>query len=262
MRKRTHRIRTAEGETPAEQRILRFPHALGGRPQFRELPAEKRLQHLRGATLGKNGKGRSRILSFHPLKPARRRPFDIRIAPAAQSLRRVRLVRLEIRFPSGNIQKLDYAPSALAPRQKYISIGPFQSDAAGDLYVSARVYLSDGSVQTDARLVVVLSANPDQLIISPRVWLVSGRAGRVEYDWDTNEFHCRAYGTLTNGSSAARTFRRCDVRVTDGGVGGTAISSFSLNVGPLTINPGESSYRTIDTWFPQGSDIWNKFNQR
>jgi hypothetical protein len=260
--KKAKQARTAESETAAEYRVLRFPHLLGGSPQFREMSPEKRIQYLRGRTPNKNLRGASRILSFQPERPLRQQPFEIVVDLPAGRLRSVALVRFEVRFPSGNIQKLDHVPSAMEREQKRIAAGPFQSDAAGDLYVSARVYFSDGGVVNDACLAVVLSENPDQLVISPRVWLVSGRAGRVEYDWDTNEFHCRAYGTITNGSSVARTFRQCDVRVTDGGVGGTLISAFSFNVGPLTVNPGQSSYRTIDTWYPQGSSVWDKFNQR
>ncbi len=262
MRKKAKPARTAESETLAEDRILRFPHLLGGSPQFRSLPAEKRIQHLVGGARNKKGERPGLLLSFDPLTPARQQPFEVRLTPFTKRIRNIELVRLEIRFPSGNIQRLDYRPSEVHPRQKFISIGPFESDAAGDLYVSARVYFSDGSVLNDARLAVVLSTNPDQLVISPRVWLVSGRAGRVEYDWDTNEFHCRAYATITNGSSTARTYRRCDVRVTDAGIGGTLISSFSFNVGPFSANPGQSVYRTVDTWYPQGSSVWDKFNQR
>jgi hypothetical protein len=49
--------------------------------------------------------------------------------------------------------------------------------------------------------------------------------------------------------------------MTDGGVGGTLISAFSFNVGPITLNPGQSAYQTIDTWYPKGSSVWDKFNQ-
>jgi hypothetical protein len=253
--------RVTEGETAAERRLLRFPHLLGGNAKFRSLPAEKRLRHLRGDERSK-ARDRSRFLSFEPGTPVRRKPFNVQIHLDAARLRKIAFVRLEVRFPSGNIEKIDYIPTSASRDQGHCSIGPFQSDAAGDLYVSARVYLSDGGVVNDARLCVLLSENPDQLVISPRAWLVSGRAGRVEYDWDTDEFHCRAYGVITNGSSVARTFRRCDVRVTDGGVGGTLISQFSFAVGPLTVNAGQSAYRTIDTWYPKGSEVWKKFNQR
>jgi hypothetical protein len=260
--KKAEQVRTGESETTADYRVLRFPHLLGGSPKFRSLSPEKRLQYLRGRTPSKELQGRTRILSFRPGKPLRQKPFEVQIHLPAGRLRKIALVRLEVRFPSGNIQKLDQVPVAGEPRQTALSLGTFQSDAAGDLYVSARVYFSDGGVVNDALLAVVLSDNPDQLVVSPRVWLVSGRAGRVEYDWETDEFHCRAYGTITNGSPVARTFRQCDVRVTDGGVGGTLISAFSFNVGPLTLNPGQSAYRTIDTWYPKGSTVWDKFNQR
>jgi hypothetical protein len=226
------------------------------------MSAERRLQYLRGLAPSKKLRGRPRFLSFHPERPVRQRPFEVHIQLAPRQLRSIALVRLDVRFPSGNTQRLDCIPHAVDQGQTRISLGSFESDAAGDLYVCARVYFSDGSVVNDALLAVVLSENPDQLVISPRVWLVSGRAGRVEYDWDKDEFHCRAYATLTNGSSVSRTFRQCDVRVTDGGVGGTLISAFSFGVGPITLNPGQSAYRTIDTWYPKGSSVWDKFNQR
>ena len=259
---RAKHARTAESETSPEYRVLRFPYLLGGSPAFRALPAKKRLQFLQGAPVEKNQRSASRMLGFQPAKPVRQKPFTVAINLPARRLGTIALVRLEVRFPSGHIEKLDYAPSKDELLQKSLSIGPFQSNSAGDLYASARVYFANGAVANDACLAVVLSENPDQLVISPRVWLVSGRAGRVEYDWDTDEFHCRAFGTITNGSSVSRTFRSCDVRVTDGGVGGTLISAFSFNVGPFTVGAGQSSNRTIDTWYPKGNTVWDKFNQR
>ena len=50
--------------------------------------------------------------------------------------------------------------------------------------------------------------------------------------------------------------------MTDGGENGTLISAFSFNVGPFTVRPGEVAYRTVDTWYARGSDVWDKFNQR
>jgi hypothetical protein len=123
------------------------------------------------------------------------------------------------------------------------------------------VYFRDGSAASDALLTTVLSRNPHQLIITPRTYLPSG-TGRVEYDWDTNEFHCRANGTITNGEGSAVTYNRCRVRVTDGGVGGTLIEEFSFAAGPFTIAPGGTAYRVIDTRYPQGNAVWTRFNQR
>ena len=57
-------------------------------------------------------------------------------------------------------------------------------------------------------------------------------------------------------------FASCHIRVTDGGIGGTEIDSFSFNVGSFSVRPGENAYRTIDTWYPRGSSVWSKFNQR
>jgi hypothetical protein len=187
----------------------------------------------------------------------RGRPFDIVLQD-----RTARLIRLMIQFPSGHTTTLEYAPSARERRARRVVLPGFQSGSAGDLYLSARLYRADGSTASDARLTTVLSANPHQLVISPRTWLVSGLAGRVEYDWDTDEFHCRANGTITNGESSAVTYNRCRVRVTDGGVGGTLIDSFSFASGPFTVNPGGTAYRSIDTWYPKGSSVWDRFNKR
>ena len=210
----------------------------------------------------KNPRGPSRILLFQPEKPVRQKPFDVQLSLPDKRLRNVALVRLEVRFPSGNIQKLDHIPPKTEPAQKGLSVGPFQSDAAGDLYVSARV----SSQMAASR---AMRAWLSFCRKTPISWSSVHACGSFRVvpagsstDWDVNEFHCRAYGTITNGSSVARTFRQCDVRVTDGGVGGTLISAFSFNVGPLTVNPGQSAYRTIDTWYPQGSSVWDKFNQR
>lgn len=261
MARKNQHVRFQEGATSAAERLLRFPHLLGGTRAFREQTAEQKLAFL-AKKRGPKRQSSARSLSFEPPQPLRREPFHIRVRPHKQPRRHVELVRLEVRFPSGNIQHLDCPPSFDERDRSSLSFGPFQSDAAGELYVSARIYYADGAVESDALLSLLLSANPDQLVVSPRVWLVSGRAGRVEYDWDHEEFHCRAYGTLTNGSKATRTYRRCEVRVTDGGVGGTLIDSFSFAVGPLTLKPGEAAHRSIDTWYGKGGSVWDKFNAR
>jgi hypothetical protein len=201
------------------------------------------------------------MISIDPPNVSRRRPFDVVLRlPAGKKV--AAMARVQIIFPSGTRREFEYQPTRSDRASKQITLGGFSSADAGDLYVSARVYFTDGSTISDAWLTSLLSANPDQLVITPRVWLVSGNAGLVEYDWNTNEFHCRAYATITNGSGVARTYRRCSVRVTDGGTGGTLISAFSFNVGPFTVQPGQSAYRTVDTWYPQGSSVWDKFNQR
>jgi hypothetical protein len=201
------------------------------------------------------------MISIDPFGVSRRRPFNVVLRlPAGKKA--AQLARVHIIFPSGTTRELDYVPSRSERARRQITMRGFTSADAGDLYVSARVYFSDGSTVSDALSTSLLSENPDQLVITPRVWLVSGNAGRVEYDWDTNEFHCRAYATITNGSGVARTYRRCSVRVTDGGTGGTLISAFSFAAGPFTVQPGQSAYRTIDTWYPQGGSVWDKFNKR
>jgi hypothetical protein len=248
--------RVIESSTRSEDQILRYPFLLGGNPAARNLTAEQRLSNLR-----RDSKNKHQIVSLQPQVPRGRKRFAV-LLTLPKGKRNVGLIRLEVRFPSGTIRKIDYVPSASERKKGSIKVDGFQSDNAGDIYISARLYLFDGSTISAALLRNILSMNPDQLVITPRTWLVSGRAGRVEYDWDTNEFHCRAYGTITNGSDMARTFRRCHVRVTDGGVGGTEITSFSFNVGPFTVQPSAAAYRTIDTWYPQGTSVWDKFNQR
>lgn len=254
---RADRTRTAERATPPEDLVLRFPQLLGGARAFRTQTPARKLAYLRGRSSTKS----LRMLSLTPPNPSRRRPFVLELR-LPRGKRKAAVARLHVRFPSGTIRALDYRPTPSQRRKGRILLTGFESGQAGDLYVSARVYFTDGSTSSDARLASVLSLNPDQLVITPRVWLVSGRAGRVEYDWDTDEFHCRAYATITNGSATSRTFRRCSIRVTDGGVGGTLIDTFSFGVGPFTVQPGASAYRTVDTWFPKGSAVWDKFNRR
>jgi hypothetical protein len=241
--------RISELPTRSEDQILRFPFLLGGSPAVRNMTAEQRIAHLRG-----DHKNELQIIRFDPPKPIRKKRFAL-LLRLPKGKRSAALIRLQVRFPSGTIREIDYEPSMLERKKGRVRLGGFQSDQAGDIYVSARAYARDGSTISGALLGTVLSANPDQLVITPRVWLISGRAGRVEYDWDTQEFHCRAFGMITNGSTIARTFRRCHIRVTDGGVGGTEIDSFSFSVGPFTVKLGEIAYRTIDTWYPQGSSV-------
>jgi hypothetical protein len=255
--KRSRRPRTAETATSLDERIRRFPFLLGGSRAFRSQTPRQRLDYLSGESRSRA----KRTISIDPPDATRRQPFDIVLRlPAGTKV--AAMARVQIIFPSGTRQELEYQPTRSDRARRRITLGKCFSADAGDLYISARIYFTDGSTVSDAWLTSLLSANPDQLVISPRVWLVSGNAGRVEYDWDTDEFHCRAYATITNGSGVARTYRRCSVRVTDGGTGGTLISAFSFNVGPFTVQPGQSAYRTIDTWYPQGGSVWDKFNQR
>jgi hypothetical protein len=274
--------RSAEQETPAALRILRFPHLLGGSVAFRSLPAETRLQYARGdvprarkgcigwlASLCRRIVRRENAaplrpppqLAFDPPVPKRRKPFSIRLAPAGRNLADITLVRFEIRFPSGTTRRIDYVPPAPDPARSFLEIGPFQSDDAGDFYVSSRTYFSDGSAANDARIIVLLSENPDQVVISPQVWLVSTGYGRVEFDWDVNEFHCRAYATVTNGSSVTRTYHRVEIRITDSGLDGPAIAEFAFDIGPWSLEPGGIAYRMIDTAYGPASPVWDKFNQ-
>ena len=147
------------------------------------------------------------MIMFEPQMPIRKKTFAI-LLHLPKGKRSASLIRLQLRFPSGTIREIDYEPSKLERNKGHVRLDGFQSDQAGDIYVSARAYARDGSTISAALLGTVLSTNPDQLVITPKVWLISGRAGRVEYDWDTREFHCRAFGTITNGSTVARTFRQ------------------------------------------------------
>jgi len=248
--------RALEVSTRSEELILRYPFLLGGSPSSRNITPKQRIINLRGDT-----KNKHQIINLEPSTPIRRKRFAI-VINLPKGKFNVGLIRLNVRFPSGTIREIDYKPSMSERKKGSFELDGFQSDLAGDIYVSLRAYLLDGTTFSEAILATVHSMNPDQLVITPRVWLISGRAGCVEYDWDTKEFHCRAYGTITNGSDVPRTFRQCHIRVTDGGVGGTEITSFSFSIGPFTIKPGEVAYRTIDTWYPQGSSVWDKFNQR
>jgi hypothetical protein len=256
--------RPEEGERPPEQRVLRFPYLLGGSPHFQALSPLKRLQYLQ---TGKNLPRKLRLqrfLQFDPGSPGREEEFSIAILkrPFLKSGKKLSFIRMEVRMPSGSTHRLEFLPEQVEESADRWVVPGFRSQAAGDLYASARLYFSDGSTLSDARTTLVLSRNPDFLVISPRVWLVSGRAGRVEYDWDTNEFHCRAYADITNGSGVTRTYDRCSVQVWDGGVGSTSITSFSFGVGPFSVSPGGTAYRVVDTWYPQGSNVWDKFNRR
>jgi len=257
MQKSERELRGADSATAAEERVRRFPHLLGGSRAFRSLSPERRIAHLQGESASRQ----RRMLSVKPAKPVRAQPFRIELK-LPSGARKADLVRLEVRLPSGKTQALEHAPSPAELGARLIRLEGFRSGSAGELYVSSRVYFEDGSTVSDATLASVFSRNPDQLVVTPRAWLVSGRAGRVEYDWDTDEFHCRAYGSITNGSTGSRTFRTCRVRVTDGGVSGTLISEFAFAIGPFTVQPGASAFRTIDTWYPRGGSVWDKFNQR
>lgn len=255
--------RIQESEMLAEQRVLRFPYLLGGAPSFRTLSAAKRLLYLEGAKL-RNQPHLQRIIQIVPEQLTRDEEFSISISkhPFADTDTVLAFVRMEVRMPSGSTHQLDFLPEQMNENPETLTVTGFRSQAAGDLYVSARLYFSDGSTLSDARTTLVLSRNPDFMVITPRLWLVSGLAGRVEYDWDTDEFHCRAYADITNGSSVTRTYSRCSVQIWDRGVGGDLITSFSFSVGPFSVAPGDAAYRTVDTWYPKGSSVWDKFNRR
>ena len=198
------------------------------------------------------------MISFSPLTVTRKDAFAISFNIPEN--KKAVLVKLQVRFPSGKTEDIEYVPTEKKSKNKFFLEGFISADA-GDLYTHARIYYADGGVQSDAIKTIVLSKNPDQLVISPGTYLISGRAGRVEFDWNAQEFHCKANATITNGSQISRTYTRCSVRVTDGGVNGTLIDSFSFNTS-FTVSPGGVAYRIIDTWFPQGSAVWNKFNIR
>jgi hypothetical protein len=243
--------------TPPEELAKRFPHLRGGAALFRKQGAKQKLDFLRGRTkLALPGV--RRFLAVAPKVPARNEPFSLALTGGKK---RIALVKLVVQFPSGMTRELQYQPDRKS-RDPRVVIPGFTSGSAGDLYVSARVYYKDGTSASDALLTSVISRNPHQLIITPRTMLVSGRAGRVEYDWDDDEFHCRANATITNGESSSVTYNRCKVRVTDGGESGTLISEFSFASGPFTVAPGGTAYRSIDTWYPKGSSVWDKFNKR
>ncbi|ODR19236.1 hypothetical protein BHQ19_25020 [Mycolicibacterium porcinum] len=202
-----------------------------------------------------------RMLSFIPETPSPAETFSVALDLSRHPLE-VELVRFEVRLPSGRTAKVDYIPTRRQLAAGQFAIDGFRSARAGDLYASARVYFADGVCRSDALLASVISRNPDQLVISPRVYLTGSRAGRVEYDWDTAEFHCRAHATITNGSSRTRTFRRCSVRATNGGVNGTLLSEFDFATGPFTVAPGATAYRDIDTRFSRDGEVWRAFNRR
>jgi matrixin len=253
--------RAQEAETHSEVLLKRSLHGTGGSRALRRLSPTARLAHLRGSERSALP-GHTRFLSVKPEVPRRNQPFSLCIALPEYPRAGVALVVLELRMPSGKRHVMTLSKDELERRGHSIEVGGFHSGTAGDLSVSARLYLDDGSTLSDARIATVLSVNPHQLVIDPRVWLASGRAGRVEYDFDKDEFHCRAYATISNGTAAAVTYTKCNVRVTDGGVGGTLVSEFSFNVGPFTVAAGGVAHRTLDTWYPKGSDVWNDFNRR
>lgn len=245
----------SESAMPAKRLIKRFPHLLGGNAAFRAKTPAAKLKDLDS----KSRKKTKGLLSFTPDVVKRYDKFSISLNSLEKE---IVLVKFHMRFPSGKSEDFEYAPSKADLSKSSLSLDGFVSAYAGDLYVQGRIYYADGTVTSDAVKTLVLSKNPDQLVITPREYLISGTAGKVEYDWDQQEFHCRANATITNGSSVSRTYNRCSVRVTDGGENGTLITSFSFNVGPFTVGAGNVSYRTVDTWFSQGSSVWSKFNAR
>jgi hypothetical protein len=254
-------VRTLEQRTPPEELVKRFAHTRGGGVAFRKQTAAKKLAFLRGDAKIPGSRLR-RFLKPRPVVPSRKEPFELTFSPGGAPEKTIAMVKLTVQFPSGKVRKLTFRPTLSECRNGKFTVSGFKSGAAGHLYISARVYYNDGSTLSDAFLTTVVSHNPHQLVISPRTWLVSGRAGRVEYDWDDNEFHCRAYGTITNGESSSITYNSCRVRVTDGGISGTLIDEFSFTVGPFTVAPGGTANRSVDTWYPQGSSVWDKFNRR
>jgi hypothetical protein len=248
-------IRALDKKASESHLIKKFPHLLGGSVKFRKKSAKEKLKFLE---VTQKAAG-TRLISFLPFKVTRNSEFSICINNEKD--KKVGLAKFQLQFPSGRTENFDYTPYEKESAGKII-LGGFASADAGDLYLQARIYYADGSVQSDAIKTLVLSMNPDQLVITPRTYLVSGRAGRVEYDWDKNEFHCRANATITNGSDVSRIYNKCSVRVTDGGENGTLIDSFSFASGPFTVTPGNVAYRVIDTWFPKGSSVWDRFNKR
>ena len=252
------RVRVREKATPAEDLARRFPHLRGGGARFRKQSAARKLDFLRGRVKPALP-GVRRFLAIAPKVPSRHEDFSVSVTAGKK---RIAMVKLLIQFPSGVTRELQYQPERQPKGRERMSIPGFRSGSAGDLYVSARVYYQDGSAASDALLTSVISRNPHQLVITPRTMLVSGRAGRVEYDWDTDEFHCRANATITNGEGSSITYNRCRVRVTDGGESGDLIDEFSFASGPFTVSPGGTAHRSIDTWYPKGSSVWDKFNQR
>lgn len=257
-------VRAEDRAMPAEQRILRFPHLLGGDVRMRALGAEERLAYLESDRTVPGVRDRRRFVGFAPASLARDEEFFVTLDTKGFGERggSLAFVQLEARLPSGRTHRLAFLPEHVEERQGVLIVPGFRSQAAGTVYVSARLIFADGSTCSDAGTARVLSRNPDQLTLTPRVWLVSGTAGRVEYDWDSDEFHCRAYGEVTNGSSVARTYKRCAVRVWDGGVGGDLIAAFSFAAGPFSVPPGGTAQRVIDTWYARGGDVWDKFNRR
>ena len=176
-------VRTLEQRTPLEELVKRFAHTRGGGVAFRKLNAPKKLAFLRGDGKAPGPRLR-RFLKTRPLVPSRKEPFELIFSPGGAPEKTIAMVKLTVQFPSGKVRKLAFRPTLSECRKGRFTIPGLKSGAAGHLYISARVYYSDGSTFSDAFLTTVLSRNPHQLVISPRTWLVSGRAGRVEYDWD------------------------------------------------------------------------------
>lgn len=249
-------VRAGDFQTPENILAKKFPHLRGGNAAFRIKPVKEKLQFL---SIDEKLTSK-KYLSFSPSAVKRNEGFSINIFNKAG--KSIELVRIRLILPSSKSQTIEYAPPKKEEASKQLILDGFTSAYAGDLYADVRIYYADGSVTSDAVKTLVLSRNPDQLVITPRVYLISGRAGKVEYDWDTAEFHCRANATITNGSTVSRTYNQCSVRVTNGGEDGDLITAFSFAVGPFTVAPANVSYRTIDTWFPKGTDVWEKFNLR
>jgi hypothetical protein len=258
------KIHAQEGEMAPELQVLRFPYLLGGSPRFRKLSATERLQFIRKGEKSGCDQHIQRFIQFEPASPARDEEFSIVISKRAycETNKKLAFIRMEVRMPSGGTHQLDFLPEQVKECSEELVVSGFRSQAAGNLYISTQLYFDDGSTQADALTALVLSRNPDFIVITPCVWLVAGSAGRVEYDWDTNEFHCRAYASITNGSTSVRTYHQCSVRVWDRGVGNDLISSFSFDVGPFSVAPGGSADRVVDTFYPKGNAVWDKFNQR
>ena len=255
--KRRRSPRSAETATPDNKRILRFPFLLGGNRAFRSQTARQRLDYLRGGAERTRVK---RMISIDPPDVSRRQPFDVILRlPTGKKV--AALARVQIIFPSGTRRELQCKPTRSDRARKQITLRGLASADAGTLCLGARLLhrrLDDVRCEADlapfeepgstgdhaARVACVRQRRPcrvrlgHQRISLPGLRHDHERVGR-----------CPHLSPLQRSRHRWRDRRHADQFV-------------RVQRRPFTVQPGQSAYRTVDTWYPQGSSVWDKFNRR
>jgi hypothetical protein len=164
-KRRRSRTRITITRLTPEQECDGIPFLQGGARRFALLSWARKLSAL-GGNDPLPGIGKKRLLKTEPGYPARAKPFSVLVDLPSSNVERV---RLDVGMPSGVTRRLHTTPSASERRRRRIVYKGLISQCAGRLYLEARLYLSDGSVRSDAKLTTVFSKNPCRLTMQPRL---------------------------------------------------------------------------------------------